>query len=115
MSDVQAVLQLEQRRCAAINSGDGDALRETLSEDYAHIHAMGYLDDREGFIAGALASPRIVERGSIAVRFYGQVAILIGEQTNRKADSAMTGIMQQIAVKRDAGWIFVSAQMTRKS
>jgi hypothetical protein len=114
MNETEALLKLEERRCAAIGSADGPALRDTLSDDYMHVHALGYIDDREGFIAGALSNPRIVERGSIAVRFYGDVAILIGEQINRRGDTVMAGVMQQIAAKRDGAWRFVSAQMTRK-
>ena len=87
------LLELEDRRCAAICAADGLALQETLAEDYVHVHATGNVDDRQGFITGVLSNPRVVERGSITIRMYGDVAILIGEQINRRGDTAMIGIL----------------------
>jgi hypothetical protein len=113
VTDLDALLQLEARRCAAISALDEHSLRDTLAEDYVHIHATGTVDDREGFIRGVLANPRIVERGTIHVRLYGEMAVLTGEQTNHRGGSAALCISQQIAARREDIWRFVSAQVTR--
>ena len=55
-----------------------------LSDDYTHVHGAGNVDDRHGFIQGILSHPRTVRRGSISVRLYGGVAILLGDQVNRR-------------------------------
>jgi hypothetical protein len=110
----EALLQLEQRRCAAIVRADALALENILSEDYVHVHATGDIDDRSGFIAGVLSNPRLVERSNIAVRIYGDVAILIGEQINRRNGTAARGTMQQVACTQNGVWRFISAQVTLK-
>lgn len=114
LNEIEALLQLEQRRCAAICSVDESALRGTLSDDYVHVHATGDIDDGNGFIAGVLSNPRIVERGDITVRICGDIAILIGEQINRRGDTATVAVMTQVAASRNGRWQFISAQVTRK-
>jgi hypothetical protein len=115
MNDIDALLKLEARRCAAIGSGDGAALETMLSDDYTHVHGAGNIDDRQGFIHGILSHPRTVRRGKISVRLYGEVAILLGEQVNQRGGTETSGILQQIAARGSAGWRFVAAQMTFKS
>lgn len=114
MNDRDAIVELEARRCAAIGAADGAALKEILSDDYVHVHATGKIDDLAGHIEAITLRPRVPERGPLSVRQYGDVAVVIGEQINRIDGKETIGVLQQVAVKRDGVWRFVSTQVTRK-
>lgn len=116
---VSALESLEQRRCEAIMRGDTDQLRSVLSADYVHIHTTGKIDDREGFVSGIVARPRIAKRGPITISRFHDVAIMVGGLVNVTRDrdgseSASHLVCQQVAVKTASEWLFVSCQVTRK-
>lgn len=113
-TDIQALLDLERQRCAAIGAADGDALRALLTPDYTHVHMTAKIDDADGHIEAIVARPRGVERGPITVRLYGDAAVLIGEQTNIVGDQRSTGVAQQLAVRQDGRWRFAAMQLTPK-
>jgi ketosteroid isomerase-like protein len=118
MTDTQKLLRdLEETRCAAISSGDVDALGALLSDDYLHVHMTGRVDDRAGHVAGVAARPRRTSRGELTVRTWGDVAVLTGELTNHMAmpdgsTREMRAYCHEVAVRRDATWRFVSIQLT---
>jgi hypothetical protein len=117
-TDEQAeLLALEQRRCAAISAGDIETLESLLSEDYVHVHMTAAVDDRAGHLAAVAKRPRTTTRGEIRVRIYGELAVLTGELTNHMAlpgEEARTirAYCQQVAVRHDRTWRFVSVQLT---
>jgi ketosteroid isomerase-like protein len=118
MTDTQRLLcDLEQSRCAAISSGDVDALGSLLSDDYLHVHMTGRVDDRAGHVAAVASRPRRTSRGELTVRTWGDVAVLTGELTNHVAmpdgsTREMRAYCHEVAVRRDATWRFVSIQLT---
>lgn len=114
MDEEAELLALEQTRCQAIAHGDRATLIGILSPDYVHVHATGKIDDREGHIAAVERQPRRPERGPLAVRRYGDVAVLVGEQINHAGEQTMVAVATQVAVKTAQGWRFVSMQVTRK-
>jgi ketosteroid isomerase-like protein len=117
--NVVSLLQaLEQRRLAALKDRDAATLQAVLADDYIHIHSTGRVDDRGAFIKGTLERPRRSERGALSIRVYGELAVITGEQTNLSANadgSAGTStrfIATQVAHREQAGWRFVSMQVT---
>jgi hypothetical protein len=110
----QALTEMERRRCAAIGSADVAALKEVLSADYVHVHMTGKIDDLAGHIEAITLRPRTPERGPLSIRCYGDAAVIIGEQTNRVDGKVTLGIAQQVAIRQNGRWQFVSAQMTER-
>jgi hypothetical protein len=117
MGDLNDLLELERRRCAAISSGDTASLRALLSVDYVHVHMNAAVDDRAGHLQGVALRPRQTTRGELCVRVYGELAVLTGELTNQMAapgqeQTTMRAYCHQVAVRQDGGWRFVSTQLT---
>jgi ketosteroid isomerase-like protein len=117
MSDEQELLALEAQRCAAISTGDVDALAALLSEDYVHVHMNAHIDDRAGHLSGVAKRPRTTTRGNLTVRVFGELAVLTGEMTNHMevpgdTPRVMRAYCQQVAARRDGTWRFVSHQVT---
>jgi ketosteroid isomerase-like protein len=115
--DVQALLDLEKRRCAAIAAADGATLASMLADDYVHIHMNGFEDDRKGHVEKVVKNPRRTERGEIKVRIFGDVALLNGPATNHAkkpdgSDVVVHAAAQQVLVRRPQGWIYVLTHMT---
>jgi len=109
--------RLELERCAAITSGDVDALTAMLSDDYVHVHMTGRVDDRAGHVGAIAARPRRTTRGELTVRTWGDLAVLTGELTNHMempdgGTRQMLAYCHQVAVRRDDTWRFVSVQLT---
>lgn len=117
--DVAGLLQvLEQRRLTALKDRDAATLQAVLADDYVHIHSTGRVDDRAAFIKGTLERPRRSERGPLSIRVYGELAVMVGEQTNLSvnadgsAGASARFIATQVAHREPAGWRFVSMQVT---
>jgi ketosteroid isomerase-like protein len=114
------VLDLEERRNAAVATGDLGELATTLAEDYLHVWGTGLKTDKAGYIAALQAGPRVHERKNLVVRVYGDTAIINGDLLNtistpgqpvRVVDAYVT----QIAIRQpDGKWLFVSWHITPK-
>ncbi|HKP80271.1 MAG TPA: nuclear transport factor 2 family protein [Phenylobacterium sp.] len=111
----QELLDLERRRCEAIATLDIPALRQILSEDYVHVHVSGKIDDVEGHIAAITRRPRTPSRGALSVRCYGDAAVVTGEQVNSIGTESSVTVVQQIAIRQQGRWRFVSTMVTRKA
>lgn len=114
---VETLTALEAARCHAISSGDLDTLREMLTEDYAHVHMTGRVDDRAGHLAAVAARPRRTERGDLLVRVYGDLAVITGELTNYQpgpdgTEGATRAYCHEVAVRVGEDWRFTSVQLT---
>jgi ketosteroid isomerase-like protein len=117
MSDAASqLLDLEQRRCAAISAGDIATLKAMLTDDYVHVHMTGRVDDRDGHLKAVADRPRWTERGELLVRVYGDLAILTGELTNLVVApngqvNATRAYCHQVAVRQNGAWRFISTQL----
>lgn len=116
----QQLEALERMRLAAIASGDSQALDVLLADDYVHVHGTGHVDDKAGFIKSIVERPRESTRGPLTFRFYGDVAIITGEQVNRSvnADKSVTSttyIATQVARRVAGRWSLVSMQLTPRT
>ena len=109
----QALLDLERRRAVAIAQADAKALRSVLTSDYTHVHANGRVDDIEVYIDLMSQVPRSFERGEIAVRDYGDAAILVGEQINTIDGQRSVVMVTQTAVRANDEWRFATTHVSR--
>ena len=75
----------------------------------------GKIDDLAGHIEAITLRPRTPERGPLSIRCYGDAAVIIGEQMNKTEGKMTVGVAQQVAIKQNGRWRFVSTQMTRKA
>lgn len=106
------IIALEKRRCAALTSGDVDAVRELMSDDLVHVHGNGAIDDKAGYLKGVETKYVFhrIERGDLNIRVYGDVVVVIGplDQTVsvRGIDklNQIKAIATQTWVRSDAGW-----------
>lgn len=119
-SEIDEVLELERRRCAAIGAGDMAALEEILADDYAHVFGDGGVSGKAGYIRQVARVPRTPERGELRVRLYGDTAVVTGPLINRVAypdrePEIFDTFVTQVAVRKDGRWRFVSFQITPKS
>jgi hypothetical protein len=71
----EAVLEAENRRCAAMLAGDATALDRLLDPRLHFSHASGAVDDKENYLA-KIAAGRI---GYIAIDWSEQKVIALGE------------------------------------
>lgn len=117
MTGQAELLELERRRCVAINAADVAALKSLLSEDYVHVHMNAAVDNRAGHLEAIAKRPRQTTRGEIQVRIYADFAVLTGELTNHTTAAgepprAVRAYCHQVAVREDGVWRFVSTQLT---
>lgn len=114
-----ALLDLEQRRQAALVAVDLPTLADIFADDLIHIHSTGlvhtkeqllrHIERRRGFIA--------IERGVLEIRRVGELAIMHGPLTNhmRAADGGaivLTGHVTQLLRQTEQGWKFMHFQLT---
>jgi ketosteroid isomerase-like protein len=55
--DIAPIVAADERRRAALNANDADALAALLSEDLVYIHSNGLVDDRKGYVDRVRAGP----------------------------------------------------------
>jgi ketosteroid isomerase-like protein len=98
---VQAITDLEKRRCEALLAGDRQTLIPLIAKDLVHIHASGKVDDYDSYVNGFLQRAEFIaiDRRSLDVRDHGNVAIA-------------TGILHQIVRLRATGQTFDITVMT---
>jgi ketosteroid isomerase-like protein len=104
--------EMEVRRCAALISSDVDALEDLLADDLVHVHGSCAIDDRAGFLRN-IADKYVfhaIERGTLNIRLYGDVAIVIGilKQTVSTKGSnerhELEGVTTQTWVRTGGTW-----------
>ena len=106
------ILRLEERRCAALMSGNVEVIKELMAEDLVHIHGNGAIDDKAGYLKGVETKYVFhrVERGDLKIRIYEDVAVVIGtlDQTVsvRGIDKLndIKAITTQTWVRTGTGW-----------
>jgi predicted dithiol-disulfide oxidoreductase (DUF899 family)/ketosteroid isomerase-like protein len=109
------VLAAEERRCAAIAAEDWAALGEIVADDFRYTHSNGRTEDKPSWIAGIRTRRRAVEHEHLAVRSFGDVALLSGNSVYRYAEpfrgdshyGALLDVLQ-VWVRRPDGWRIVA-------
>jgi hypothetical protein len=74
------ILELEERRRAALIAADIPALDRLLADELIHIHAGGNADTKAQYfsLVKNICEFMVIERPEIAIRFLGDVAIVTG-------------------------------------
>jgi ketosteroid isomerase-like protein len=124
MKDDQVIAQIEQReaaRCAALVNSDWEGLKALITDDVVHIHGNGSIEDKATYVAHI--SEKLVflrvERPSLKVRVYGDMAIATGvlDQTVRvkgpETEITQSAATTQVWVMRDDTWLQASFQATK--
>lgn len=111
----QEVLDAEERRCAAVAAEDWDAVEQIVGEDFRYTHSNGKTEDRATWIAGIKPRKRAIEHEQLAVRSFGDVALLSGTSVNHYAEPfqgdshyGLTLDVLQVWVRRPSGWQIVA-------
>jgi ketosteroid isomerase-like protein len=105
----------------ALTSADSKALADLLGDDLVHIHANGHIEDKQQYLESISTKLQFikVERASLNIRVYGDVAVATGilNQTVRvKASGAtidMRAVTTQNWICREDRWVQISFQATR--
>lgn len=116
--DKQVVLDLEKQRIAAIATGNVEALKPLLAEDYVHVHMTGKLDDRDGHFRAVSGNPRTPVISETQVRVYGDVAVITGHLDNHMGgpdNKINKTYCHRIAARRGGRWQFISVQLTPRT
>ena len=118
---IQAVLDREEERCAALLAGDVVRLASLVTENLVHVHTNGLIDDRQAYLHAVSERMEFlrVERGRLEVRIFGPAAVMTGEldQTIRikasRTDVNLRAVATQVWVQTEDGWRIASFQATR--
>ncbi|UUT34777.1 YybH family protein [Microbacterium elymi] len=114
------LLAVEERRRRALIDGDLAALDELFEDSLVHIHAPGLVHDKAHLLEHVAARRAYLDmwRGELNIRVSGDVAIVVGELTNRMrapggGERTLGGPVTQVLHRGDDGqWRYVSFQMT---
>ncbi len=116
-NDENDLLQLEERRAAAMNAADPEALLALLHDDHVHVMANGMVTDKQGAAASLRSIPRTVEIRVPTVRIYGDIAVMTGPQVNHEHINGQPMTIElfvtRVARRVDGTWKFSSMQATR--
>lgn len=112
-SETEEILKIEKARQAALAGGDMSALQSLMADDLLHIHANGRCQDKAEFVDYFSGMSRRVERGDLAVRIWGDTAVVTGPLTNitpqPDGSEKVVCLYATQVLRRDAdGWKFVS-------
>ena len=119
MSDQNAaardqVLELGWQWAAAERTGDADALRPMLADDFVLVGPLGFMLDKEQYLgsrrSGDLKHESLVWE-DVRVRVYGETAVAVGSQTQRSTyqgrDASGRFRVTQVAVRQMDRWTIV--------
>ncbi|MBL3699305.1 nuclear transport factor 2 family protein [Leucobacter luti] len=114
------MLDAERRRQRALIDGDADALDALFDESLVHVHAPGVVQGKAELLEHvAVRRPYLeITRGELAMRVFGDVAIVTGTLTNRMrapggGERTLSGPVTQVLHRgADGAWRFVSFHMT---
>ena len=118
--DRRDVLRAEERRRAALVAVDMATLDALFADDLIHVHSTGLIHDKAQLLRHIEANRAFlaIERGDLAVRLYGDIAIMTGPMTNRMrrgsdGTALLDGTVTQV-LRRQGGeaWRFVSFHFT---
>ena len=113
------ILQIEERRRAAMTAGDAAALEALSHDDLVYVHGSAAVDTKQSWIA-AIRSGRTrykdMKYDAVEVRILGDAALLTGRATfevevNGKSRTLRMRFLN-LWLKTAAGWKFSAWQAT---
>jgi hypothetical protein len=103
------LIELEQRRCQALEGVDREALAEICDGDLIFVHGNGKIEDKRAHMRDM--GPRRTERGELDVRVYGDIALMVGPQTViYPGREPAHFIATQVWIRRPSGWKLLAFQ-----
>jgi ketosteroid isomerase-like protein len=115
-SDYETLLALNRDYIASVQGSDVARFDEILAADFLCSHPDGSLVDRATFLAQTARPVAIRDLAAedVIVRLFGDVAIIHAATRYLKPDGAEgRGRYTDAWVRRDGGWLCVSAHVTR--
>jgi ketosteroid isomerase-like protein len=119
MSSEQEILGLEDRRYAAMTSGDFTTLESLVHEDLVYGHSSGKMDTRASWLESMRSGATLYRSARCAgqkVRLYGDTALVTGrvDFEVEVAGHARTLRLNVLAVwiRTPQGWKFAGWQST---
>lgn len=120
MTDEQAILALEARRCQALADADTSVLDALFSDSLSHVHATGLVQGKAEFLAGLAASRPFVrvDRGALTIRVLGDCAVMTGPMTNTVRRPGLDqpvvveGYATQVLAREAGAWRYIAFQAT---
>ncbi len=116
----EELIAVEGRRRQALIDVDVDALEMLLDDELVHIHAPGVVHTKAQLLEHLATRQAYldIERGELAIRLVGDVAIMTGSLVNRLrnpdgSERTLSGVATQVLRRDERGeWRFLSFQMT---
>ena len=115
------LVQLEQDRCRALLTANGERLKQLMHPDLFHVHARGNVEDFDSYTGSALlkSSYTTLQRfEDLSVRVFGDAALMTGRQlaiSSRKATGEQVYIdsmVTQVWARNGERWQQLSYQTT---
>ena len=110
------ILDLEDRRVAAMVAADVDALNEILADDLSYVHTSAALDTKESLTTG-LASGRLdyesITPSDRAVRSYGDCAVVRGRADVHVNGNSFSLEFTVVYVRPEGRWQMTCWHATR--
>ena len=112
----KTILDLEDRRLAAMVAADTDTLDRILADDLSYVHTSAALDTKEslttGLALGRLNYESITASGRV-VRSYGDCAIVRGKADVHVNDNSFSLEFTVVYVRPGGEWQMTSWHATR--
>ena len=114
------VLELEDRRCAAIVAKDTATLAELLADEMVYTHSSGTLDSKVSFLKALeerTLDYRGLDRSDVEATLVGSTALLTGRceihvVNKEQRDLHLNVRFSAVWARGDAGWRFLCWQST---
>jgi len=114
------VLELEDRRCAAIVAKDTATLAELLADEMVYTHSSGTLDTKVSFLKALeerTLDYRALDRSDVEATQVGGTALLTGRGeihvVNKEQREVRLNVrFSAVWARDDAGWRFLCWQST---
>jgi len=110
------ILAMEDRRIAAMTSGDVAALDEILADDLIYTHTTARLDTKASFIDAiktGRSNYKAMERTDVKVRDLGDTAVVTGHASIHVGDNHFNARYLDVYAKRNGSWQMIAWQSTR--
>ena len=115
-ADLDLLQKLNRDYIKAVQDSDVLRFEDILSADFVNSNPDGSLVDRHGFLAQIAAPAKIsnLEASDVRIRVFGDIAIVHGRTTYRKADGqAAAGRYTDVWSRQQDTWRCVAAHVTR--
>ena len=115
-TDLEVLQRLNHDYVQSVARSDVAWFDRHLSKDFLNSNSDGTLSDRAEFLSRIAAPIQVAEFecDDVRVRIFGDIAIVHGRTTYRKAGGqAAAGRYTDVWARREGRWLCISAHVTR--